>query len=227
MPYMLFENLNLECSVRLVIACLCGAVIGIERTRRNKGAGLRTHIIVAVGAALFVIVSKYGFHDVVSLDGAQVDVSRVASNVVTGVSFLGAGIICMRGDTVQGLTTAAGVWVTAAIGLAIGSGMYLLGICGAVLVLLMQVLLHLGVIRSMDHMIVSRIVVCMEDDEDAFVKFQLLMQKKGILISGSHIKRHKDNMLTYTLDVRMPASLKTTDILSLVKECENVKSIGM
>ena len=226
MPLIFFDNLNVECSIRLIVACLCGAVIGIERTKRNKGAGLRTHIIVAIGAALLVIVSKYGFNDVVTLDGIGVDVSRVASNIVTGVSFLGAGIICMRGDSVQGLTTAAGVWVTAAIGLAIGSGMYILGVGGAVLVVLLQILLHLGIVRSMENMVSSRMVVCM-DDENAFEEFQGQLQERGIVIKGSHIKRHKDNTLTYTLEVQMPRSMRTEDLLSIVKKNKNVKSIGV
>ena len=222
-----FANLNVECTIRLILACVCGALIGVERTKRNKGAGLRTHVIVAVGAALFVIVSKYGFLDVVSATGAQVDVTRVASNIVTGVSFLGAGIISMRGDSVQGLTTAAGVWVTAAVGLAVGAGMYLLGIFGAALILVTQIILHLGLMRSMENMMASTIVVSMEENEEAFGEFENMVREKGIVINSSHIKRHKDNTLTYTLEVHMPKSLKTTDILALVKESRNVKEIGM
>ena len=167
-----FANLNVECTIRLIVACVCGALIGVERTKRNKGAGLRTHVIVAVGAALFVIVSKYGFLDVVSATGAQVDVTRVASNIVTGVSFLGAGIISLRGDSVQGLTTAAGVWVTAAVGLAVGAGMYLLGIFGAALILVTQIILHLGLMRSMENMMASTIVVSMEENEEAYGKLK-------------------------------------------------------
>ena len=227
MPNVFFDNLNLECSIRLVFAGICGALIGIERMRRNKGAGLRTHVIVAIGAALFVIVSKYGFSDVLIYEGTQVDVSRVASNIVTGISFLGAGIISMREDSIQGLTTAAGVWVTAAVGLAIGSGMYLLGGMGAVFVLILQILLHCGVMRSMESTVASRIVVCMDDDDTAFEEFRQKLQANGIQIGSSHIKRHKDNTLTYTLNAQIPKSLQAQDILLLVKECRNVKSIGM
>ena len=136
MSQVLFTNMELECAFRLCAAFMCGALIGLERAIRHKGAGLRTHIIVAIGAALFVIVSKYGFIDVVAQEGVQVDVARVASNVVTGVGFLGAGIISLKGDGIHGLTTAAGVWVTAAIGLAMGSGLYILGIAGETVIVL-------------------------------------------------------------------------------------------
>lgn len=227
MPYTFCDNLNIECSIRLVFACICGAVIGAERMKRNKGAGMRTHVIVAVGAALFVIVSKYGFNDVLVYEGTRVDVARVASNIVTGVSFLGAGIIWMREDSVHGLTTAAGVWVTAAIGLAIGSGMYLLGGAGALLVLAMQIFLHCGVMKRVEKTVASRIVVCMDDDNMAFEAFRQKIQEKGISVGSSHIKRHKDNTLTYTLNVQMPRSIQPSDILTLMKECGNVKSIGI
>ncbi len=227
MSQILFENMNLECAFRLLVACVCGAVIGLERTRRHKGAGLRTHIIVAVGAALFVIVSKYGFVDVVQQEGVQVDVARVASNVVTGVSFLGAGLINMRGDSVQGLTTAAGIWAVASIGLSIGSGLYILGVTGTVLIMIVQWLLHQRHGLAYDQVITSSIVVNMEDDPKAFQEFVEMMKRIGIEISGNHIKRHKDMTLTYTLNVHMPRNLTSEDLLAIVKECDFVKAIEM
>lgn len=227
MPDYVFQNMNIECCFRLFIACACGGIIGMERTKRNKGAGIRTHIIVALGAALFVIISKYGFNDIVYLNGVQVDVSRVASNVVTGVSFLGAGIIFMRGDMVQGLTTAAGIWVTAAIGVAIGAGMYVTGLCGAVLILFIQEIFHCRSIFRIDNMTTGRIVVCIEDSPSAYQDFQTQMRKRNIQVVGNHIKRHKDHTLTYTLDIRIPRSMQMEDILDLINECKDVKSIGM
>ena len=92
------------------------AVIGLEREIRQKNAGLRTHILVGVGAALFMLVSKYGFTDVQARGLVVVDPSRVAAQIVSGVGFLGAGLIFVRRDAVRGLTTAAGIWVTAAVG---------------------------------------------------------------------------------------------------------------
>ena len=106
-------------------------LIGLERSWRNKAAGLRTHTLVGVGAALFVIVSKYGFVDAVG-PHVTVDPSRVAAQVVTGIGFLGGGLIFVRGDAVRGLTTAAIIWMTTAIGMACGAGLGRLALAGTV-----------------------------------------------------------------------------------------------
>ena len=107
--------------IRIIVACVCGAAIGYERSIRQKDAGIRTHIIVALGAALMMIVSKYGFFDVIVNDSVQVDASRIASTITTGISFLGAGVIFVRNASIKGLTTAAGIWATAGVGIAIGA----------------------------------------------------------------------------------------------------------
>ncbi len=142
MPTEIFSNHNLEFAIRLFAALVCGGVIGIERTKRNKGAGIKTHILVCVGATLFVILSKYGFLDIMGKEGVRVDVSRVAASVTMGVGFLGGGIIYLRGNSIQGLTTAASVWATAAIGSALGIGMYILGVSSTILIVVLQVVLH-------------------------------------------------------------------------------------
>lgn len=227
MARVLIPNMEIECALRLVVACICGALIGFERTKRYKGAGIRTHMIVALGAALFVVVSQYGFNDVVWQDGVQVDVARIACNVVTGVSFLGAGLINTRGDSISGLTTAAGIWVVAAIGLAVGSGLYVLGVFGTLFILLMQWILHRRGFIAYDALVTSRVVVNMEDDPKAFKQFLDVMKKHSIKVDGNHIKRHKDMTLTYTLDVHMPRHLASEDILAIVKECDFVKSLEM
>ena len=110
----------------LGLGLLLSAVIGLEREVRQKSAGLRTHSLVGLGAALFMLVSKYGFSDVLAAGQVTVDPSRVAAQIVTGIGFLGAGLIFVRRDSVHGLTTAASVWVTAAIGAAAGAGLPLL-----------------------------------------------------------------------------------------------------
>ena len=112
-----------EFLIRMIIACFMGYVIGYERKNRDKSAGMRTHAIVCLGAALIMIVSKYGFKDI-----PDYDASRVAAQIVSGVGFLGAGIIFVRNNTVSGLTTAAGIWTTAGVGMAIGAGIYFIGI---------------------------------------------------------------------------------------------------
>lgn len=111
----------------LGLAFVLSSMIGLEREWRQKSAGLRTHALVGVGAALFLLVSKYGFSDVLGPD-VTLDPSRVAAQVVSGIGFIGGGLIFVRGDAVRGLTTAAVVWVTAAIGMACGAGLPLLAI---------------------------------------------------------------------------------------------------
>lgn len=131
-----------EYLARILLACLCGGLIGLERTSRQKEAGIRTHVILAMGAALMMVVSKYGFSDVIVLHDVALDPSRIAANIITGVSFLGAGVIFVRGGSIKGLTTAAGLWTTTGIGLALGAGMYFLGAASTVLVIVIQVVLH-------------------------------------------------------------------------------------
>ena len=113
--------------------------LGVERKIRFKEAGMRTHSIVAGGAALFMLVSKYGFADIPNYDAA-----RVAAQVVSGIGFLGAGMILHRKQAVHGLTTAAGVWFTAAIGMACGAGMYWVAAGATVIIILVQCLLHIN-----------------------------------------------------------------------------------
>lgn len=121
--------------IRIALAGILGGLIGLERQMRAKEAGLRTHILVGIGSAMFMLVSKYGFADMLTNDHVALDPSRIAAQVVSGMGFLGAGTIIIQKQIVKGLTTAAGLWVTAAIGLVIGSGMYEIGIYGTVLAL--------------------------------------------------------------------------------------------
>ena len=122
--------MTLEVTLRLFVALLLGGIVGIEREFRSKDAGFRTHFLVALGSALFCVVSQYGF-------GIDLkDSSRVAAQVVSGIGFLGAGTIIFQKNMVRGLTTAAGLWVTAAIGLACGTGMYAAAAIATVMILL-------------------------------------------------------------------------------------------
>lgn len=114
-----------EVLLRLVVALILGALVGIERERGERAAGLRTHALVCLGSCLIMITSTYGFQSVVGKAGFDVDPSRVAAQVVSGIGFLGAGTILLRKEIVRGLTTAAAIWVVAGIGLAVGGGLYL------------------------------------------------------------------------------------------------------
>lgn len=129
-------DLHYDFMLRLLIAGAMGVCIGVEREYRAKEAGYRTHFLVALGSALLMIVSQYGFSDVLAADLVRLDPSRIAAQVVSGIGFIGAGTIILQKQIVRGLTTAAGIWATSGIGLAIGAGMYGVGIAATVLVLL-------------------------------------------------------------------------------------------
>lgn len=135
-------NAVLELVVRLLVAAVFGALIGYERELRAKGAGIRTHVLVAIGSSLFMLISQFGFPDAVKFDAA-----RIAAGVVGGLGFLGGGIIMKTKSHVSGLTTAAGIWVTGAIGLACGSGMYEVAVACEVVVLICLELLNYYTVR--------------------------------------------------------------------------------
>lgn len=120
---------------RLLLAALLGSLIGLERERLHWVAGLRTHMLVCVGSTLIMIVSAYGFAAVLDHPDIALDPSRMAAQVVSGIGFLGAGTILLRQEIVRGLTTAASLWAVAAIGLAVGGGLYLAAVSATVLIL--------------------------------------------------------------------------------------------
>ena len=127
---------NIELLERLLMAAILGSVIGFERERLNWAAGLRTHMLVCVGASLIMLVSIFGFSDVLGQKDVTLDPSRVAAQVVSGIGFLGAGAILLRGEVVRGLTTAASLWSVAGIGLAVGGGMYTAAIGATIIILI-------------------------------------------------------------------------------------------
>lgn len=137
------NRLWLELAGRILLSGFLTALLGLEREVRNKDAGLRTYALVGLGAALIMVISQYGFVDAVG-PNISVDPSRVAAQVVSGVGFLGAGLIFVRRDVVRGLTTAAGLWLSAAIGLAAGAGMVFMAVlatgCGLVIMYVLELL---------------------------------------------------------------------------------------
>lgn len=185
----------LDLILRLVVAAACGFMIGFERKTRSKEAGIRTHAIVCMAAALMMVISKYGFADQTNgSDGIRgADSARIAAQIVSGIGFLGAGIIFYRRDMLHGLTTAAGVWATAAIGMAIGAGMYVIGAVSTALLIIMQVILHkpYKIFRTRT-MTSLRLTVSMEDadvinkiqylfDAKKFLKFKTISTESGII----------------------------------------------
>ena len=135
--------LELTMVLRLIVAAILGGIVGMERGSGDRPAGFRTHILVCVGSALFMLVSIYGFDDIAPVTtnleddiGTRRDTARIAAQVVSGIGFLGAGTILHEGLTIKGLTTAASLWIVSAIGLAVGSGMYLLSTVATMLTML-------------------------------------------------------------------------------------------
>jgi putative Mg2+ transporter-C (MgtC) family protein len=122
--------------LRLLIAAILGSVIGADRERLAWAPGLRTHMLVCVGACLFMIVSAFGFSDILQTRNVILDPSRVAAQVVSGIGFLGAGTILLRGEVVRGLTTAASLWSVAAVGLAVGGGLYVEAVAATLVILI-------------------------------------------------------------------------------------------
>ena len=211
---------QVEYLVRIFVAACLGLLIGSERKNRNKSAGIRTHVIVALGAALIMVVSKYGFMDVEKADAA-----RVAAQVVSGIGFLGAGVIFVRNNLVTGLTTAAGIWATAGVGLALGAGMYVVGISSALLVLLIQFVMHRvayfadvasgGLIRMT---LVKRegIVQSMED----------YLQREKLSVISVKINKTKKDEVKLEFDVVFPPGYKKTKLLARLVEMDDVLAVS-
>ena len=222
----------LDFAIRILIAMVCGDVIGYERTRRFKGAGLRTHIIVCAAAALFMIVSKYGFSDLAAqypsiADGLKIaDPARIAAQVVSGISFLGAGVIFKNKGAVSGLTTAAGLWATAGIGLAVGSGMFIIGIFATLMIALFQYLLHKFKIgaESMPLYALS-FTARMTDSFQKALDEQL--NRWSIHIVETKIVKRENGTTTYDISLRASYKISQEDILEFFKDRNEVQTISV
>ena len=153
--------------LRLFVAGILGAVIGLDREYRAKEAGYRTHFLVSLGSALIMIVSQYGFQQIILEDSVSLDPSRVAAQVVSGIGFIGAGTIIIQKQFVRGLTTAAGIWATAGIGLACGAGMFGISIAATILTLVGLELLSL-IFKSVG--MKSSLIVYSTSDKDIIKK---------------------------------------------------------
>ena len=193
---------------RLLLSCLCGAAIGFERSKRFKEAGIRTHIIVCIGAALAMIISKYGFEDLGGiLDGSRTsDPARVAAQVVTGISFLGAGVIFKNGGTIKGLTTAACLWVTASIGLAVGAGMIAMGLLATILVTAVQILLHRFAVGS-DAYTANRLQFTVKNGYGFNRSLTKQLEEWEATIAESKVDRRKDGTTEYDITIRRKEEL--------------------
>ncbi len=225
---------NLDFCLRILIALLCGGAIGFERSRHFKEAGIRTHVIVCVGAALIMVVSKYGFVDL-ALDGGAyypgtrgADASRIAAQVVSGVGFLGAGAIIQMKGSVRGLTTAAGIWMTACLGLAVGAGMFVLAIVATLLIIIVLVNIerierHINfqwesrVIRIKAHGIIDDLEPCRQ-----------IIRDYGVRVSDTLVHYDYDNQTTTAnFMVRAKGTLNAPPLFSQLREAVDAVSITL
>lgn len=208
-----------ELLLRIAVACVLGLMIGHERKNRNKSAGVRTHAIVALGSALIMVVSKYGFADVADADG-----SRVAAQIVSGVGFLGTGMIFVRNNLVNGLTTAAGVWATAGIGMAAGAGLYVISIASAIMMIITQEIMHR---ISFFAQIAScgNIRLTLAQKEGAVKNMEDFLESLKIDIAAVKIHKNKKDEIKIEFEVVYPPGFDKAWLFSRLAEDENVMTI--
>ncbi len=207
---------HLNMIFRMLVSCLCGIAIGFERKNRAKEAGVRTHCIVACASALMMIISKYGFEDmaaILSTADVRLDPSRLAQGIVTGVGFIGAGIIYVQRGNVRGLTTAAGMWATSGIGMAIGSGMYIVGFSATVIILLAQFLLHKSRAFSTSHK--NKLIKIYGVDTKDFQKQTTeLLEGMKISVNEISIEKSEDGIFNYTFYCEMDTAVLEEEIVN-------------
>ncbi len=218
---------HLEFLGRIVIAALCGFAIGYERKNRGKGAGIRTHMIVGIAAALMMVVSKYGFADLADYPGSRgADPARIAAQVISGVGFLGAGMIYVQKQAVKGLTTAAGIWATAGVGLAIGAGMYFIGIASAIFIIVMQIVLHKNYkILQMPNE--EQLSVIVQDSIDGINYYEAVLKEFDIKIIDADFKKLDDGYVKIDVTANVPHELDVLQLMKTALKNENIKSLRL
>lgn len=214
-----------ELLLRLLVACICGCVIGVERSFRQKEAGIRTHVILALASALIMVVSKYGFFDLAGTN-MNADGSRIASNIVTGISFLGAGVIFVRGGSIKGLTTAAGIWATAGIGMALGAGMYTIGISCTVGMILIQLLLH-KIMPFSENMETNIITIKISEGSQVLEEITDELTKAGITVTGIRYKKQDNGITKAELTVRTKKNTSMQAVLDLINTNEAIQEFTL
>lgn len=199
--------LNFDFVLRLLVAGILGAIIGLDREYRAKEAGYRTHFLVSLGSALIMIVSQYGFQEIIKENSVTLDPSRVAAQVVSGIGFIGAGTIIFQKQIVRGLTTAAGIWATAGIEhLAVGAGMYVIGIAAMVLTLIgLEVLSYLFKSIGMK----SSMITFSTDNKEVLKGVADRFNSKDYLI------------VSYQMDTQKHGSIETYQVTMIIKSKRN------
>ena len=217
---------NLEFFIRIVLAAILGALVGLERSKRQKEAGVRTHCIIACTSALFMILSKYAFVDLVGVDGLRgADPARIAAQVVSGISFLGAGVIFKNGNSIRGLTPAAGMWGTAAVGMAIGAGMYWVGLIEAAVLVGIQIVLHRFPVGA-DALTTQEIVVEMTDSDELLARFDALVKSHRGQITESSLTR-QNGILCMEVTAKLDPPITHEEALAFMKANDGVRRVSV
>jgi putative Mg2+ transporter-C (MgtC) family protein len=216
-----------EMLVRLGLAACLGSVIGMERERLQWTAGLRTHMLVCVGAALFMLVSAFGFADSLGQAHVVLDPSRVAAQVVSGIGFLGAGAILLRRDKIRGLTTAASLWTVAAVGLAVGGGLYVAAV-GATLI----ILCILAGIKPLERRLWSsrggrEFALVVDREEASLAVIQSELTSAGMVIRMVAIEPHDDSSDDIRVSVESAAPEQMLVTLERLKHSKGVRSVTL
>lgn len=218
---------NLEFLIRLLLSAALGALVGLERSKRQKEAGVRTHCIIACTSALFMILSKYAFVDTaIGADGLRgADPARIAAQVVSGISFLGAGVIFKNGNSIRGLTTAAGMWGTAAIGMAVGAGMYWLGLIEAAILVAIQIILHRFPVGA-DALTTQEILVEMEDTPELQAQFDALLKGHNGQVVESSLSRD-EGYLRMEITAKLEPPITHDEALTFLKSNSGVRKVSV
>jgi putative Mg2+ transporter-C (MgtC) family protein len=209
---------EIEQLARLAIAAVLGGMVGAERELSDQPAGLRTHILLTVGACLFTLISAYGF-------GPNSDPSRLAAQIVTGIGFLGGGAILRHGFTIRGLTTAASIWATCALGVAVGVGSYVLAVGATVLVL--GVLVGLRAIRNvLRHYAASREELTVLTDPDFQTeKLTELLHREGVSVRGLQREVGTDGSGRVLLVAKLPARYRAAQLVEEIAALDGVREV--
>ncbi|NLO48090.1 MAG: MgtC/SapB family protein [Clostridiales bacterium] len=214
--------------MKLIVAGICGAVIGYERKSHLKEAGIRTHMLVAIGSALIMIISKYGFGDISTIEGFSMDPSRIAAQIVTGIGFLGAGMIFVRKQTINGLTTAAGIWATAGIGMAIGTNLYFAGVTATILVFLVQAVLQRE-FKWLNIPSVKQINIYIDTGADSVNEVREMLEAKlqedKLDVIKFKAAKKESGVTEIEVYIKAPAGYRMTNLLSLFIDNPNIRMI--
>jgi putative Mg2+ transporter-C (MgtC) family protein len=216
-----------EILLRLITAAVLGGLVGLERERLEWVAGLRTHMLVSLGAALIMIVSAFGFNDLIGHPHVTLDPSRIAAQVVSGIGFLGAGtILFLRQKVIRGLTTAASLWTVAGVGLAVGCGLYVAAICTVVLVLLI-----LAAVKPVERRLFRRdqprqLTLTIDRNPTLIARLEAELVAAGIETFDVAIKRDPATVAEDELRVMLPQGVTREVLLPVVDRLRTLEGVS-